>query len=196
MSKENSDEGKGFCWKVTSSRKKMFYGHTINGKIDQYYKGTLSGMIGNERELRKELRKLRSEYNRWKGFADNIISSVLVAFLAILFGNIVIKDLEMYQKVSSIYLIIFLLVAACQLAAFTAANNAYEKMEVVKAELEKIKEAKSKCEEMKVLEAELNEMKLIRAELEKINNTIQPNPKKTSIRIYNRSSVRRSNFGR
>lgn len=196
MSNEDPDEGKVSWWKVTCSRKKMFYKFTINGKIDKYYKKTLSGMIGNERELRKELRKLRSEYNRWKGFADSIISSVLAAFLATLFGNIVIKDLEMYQKVSSIYLIIFLLVAASQLAAFITANTAYEKMEVVKAELEKIKEAKSKCEEMKVSEAELNEMKLIKAELEKINNTIQPNPKKTSIRIYKRNSVRRSIFGR
>ena len=92
--------------------------------------------------------------------------------------------------------IIFIIVSVVQTIFLCTANMYYEEMEVVKAELKKIKKSKSKCEETKALEAEFNEMKLIRAELEKINNTIQPNPKKTSIRIYNRSSVRRSNFGR
>lgn len=40
------------------------------------------------------------------------------------------------------------------------------------------------------------EMKFVEDELEKINSTIQPNPKKMSVRIYNRNLVRRSNFGR
>lgn len=40
------------------------------------------------------------------------------------------------------------------------------------------------------------EMKLVKAELKKINDKVQPNPKKTSIRIYNRNLARRSVFGR
>lgn len=40
------------------------------------------------------------------------------------------------------------------------------------------------------------EMKLVEKELEKINSTIQPNPKKISIRIRNCNLVRRSVFGR
>lgn len=39
-------------------------------------------------------------------------------------------------------------------------------------------------------------MKLVKAELKKINNTVKPNSKKISVRIYNRNLVRRSNFGR
>ncbi len=40
------------------------------------------------------------------------------------------------------------------------------------------------------------EMKFVEDELEKINSTIQPNPKKISVRNYSRNLVRRSNFGR
>lgn len=40
------------------------------------------------------------------------------------------------------------------------------------------------------------EMKFVEDELEKINNTVQPKPKKPSIRICNRNLVRRSVFGR
>ncbi len=40
------------------------------------------------------------------------------------------------------------------------------------------------------------EMKFIEDELEKINNTVQPKPKKPSIRICNRNLVRRSVFGK
>lgn len=160
------------------------------------YKNKLDKIENDEEELEKELRKSRSEYNRWKGFADNVISSVLVAFLAALFGDIVIKNFETYQKVSSILLIIFLLVAVCQAAALATANIAYEKMKLVEDKLEKIKEAKSKYEEMQALEAELNEIKLIKDELKKINSAIQPKSKKISMRIYNCNLVRRSNFGR
>lgn len=62
--------------------------------------------------------------------------------------------------------IIFLMILACQWFFLCKANTAYEKMKVVKAELKKI------------------------------NDTVQPNPKKISIRISNCNLVRRSVFGR
>lgn len=39
-------------------------------------------------------------------------------------------------------------------------------------------------------------MKLVKAELKKMNDKVQPNSKKISVRIYNRNLVRRSNFVR
>ncbi|RFT37633.1 hypothetical protein CG399_03655 [Bifidobacteriaceae bacterium NR015] len=194
MSNEDPDEGKGFCWKVTSSCKKMFYEFTINGIIDKYYKETLSGMIGNERELRKELVQLRSKYNCWSGFISKFIPSLLIAVVFYIFSKFlpVVKD----DQLLSFVVLVVLFIALFTSLSFKAANEEYEKMELIKDELEKIRYEEARCERMKALEAELNEMKLIKAELEKINNTIQPNPKKTSIRIYKRNSVRRSIFGR
>lgn len=194
MSNEDPDEGKGFCWErictcknKLSEFKKIF---TINGIIDQYYKETLSGMIGNERELRKELVQLRSKYNCWSGFISKFISSLLITVVLYIFS--VVKD----NQLLSFVVLVVLFIALFKALSLKAANEEYEKMELIKDELEKIRYEEARYERMKALEAEFNEMKLIRSELEKINNTIQPNPKKTSIRIYNRSSVRRSIFGR
>ena len=117
-------------------------------------------------KLGKELIIIRSKYNTWNGFAKNFIVSVLVAFLTILFSSIKIKDYVMYQTILSWLLIIFLFVAFFQFGIFKSVSIDYEKM------------------------------KLVEAELEKINSAVQPNPKKTSIRIYNRNLARRSVFGR
>lgn len=198
MSNENPDEGKVSWWErictcknKLSEFKKIF---TINGIIDQYYKETLSGMIGNERELRKELVQLRSKYNCWSGFISKFITSLLITVVFYIFSKFlpVVKD----NQLLSFIVVVVSFIALFKALSFKAANEEYEKMELIKDELEKIRYEEARYERMKALEAELNEMKLIKAELEKINNTIQPNPKKTSIRIYNRSSVRRSNFGR
>lgn len=186
MSNEDPDEGETPC---------------IVGVIRGYYRDKINPIILNEKnteEVKKErlveeLRRVRCHYNLWNSFSSKFVLSFLLGLIGLLVGLT-----ESADKVAIIFAIGFFYIVTifCQWLFVCAANIYYEEMEVVKAELEKIKESKSKCEEMKVSEAELNEMKLIKDELEKINNTIQPNPKKTSIRIYNRSSVRRSNFGR
>lgn len=166
---------------------------SIKKRIENYYEDTINGIEGDKDALEMELHGVRYIYNVLNGFASNFVWLFLSGLVGFLFK---IKSID-NTVLSFIFLAsIFLAILACQWFFLRNANTAYEEMEVVKAELEKIKESKSKCEEMKVSEAELNEMKLIKAELEKINNTIQPNPEKISIRISNRSSVRRSIFGR
>lgn len=171
-------------------------------------------------KLVDQLRTVRFCYNIWSGFSSNFVFAFLFGLIGLLVGqaknisvdskvnilkmfgidlfslNNKIGNVEYIEAISVFIGGFFLVILFCQWLFVYVANTYYEEMEVVKAELKKIKKSKSKCEETKALEAEFNEMKLIRSELEKINNTIQPNPKKTSIRIYNRSSVRRSNFGR
>ncbi len=198
MSNEDPYEGKVSWWKVTE--KIIRY---IIKKIRKYRDENINPILENEKyteEEKKEklvdqLRRIRSIYNVWNGFASGFTITFFATFITLLFGKVLPENIKNDIGLWALA-IIFIIVSVVQTFFLCTANMYYEEMEVVKAELKKIKKSKSKCEETKALEAEFNEMKLIRSELEKINNTVQPNPKKTSIRIYNRSSVRRSNFGR
>lgn len=197
---------------------------SIRRNIDYYNRYTIGEILDKnvnvEEELKKELQRVRFYYNTYDKFSSNFVFAFLSGFIGLLVGQA--KNISVDRKVNILKILgidffslsnkignvkpneaillfiggFFLVILFFQWLFVCGTNTYYEKMEVVKAELKKIKKSKSKCEEMKVSEAELNEMKLIKDELEKINNTIQPNPEKISIRISNRSSVRRSIFGR
>lgn len=223
MSNEDPYEGKVSWWKVTEKIIRYIM-KKIRKYRDENINPILENEKYTEEEKKEklvdQLRRIRFCYNMWNGFSSNFVFAFLFGLIGLLVGQA--KNISVDGKVNILNMGIinlfsvnnkignvepniailafiggfFLVILLCQWFFLRNANIYYEEMEVVKAELEKIKESKSKCEEMKVSEAELNEMKLIKAELEKINNTIQPNPKKTSIRIYKRNSVRRSIFGR
>lgn len=179
MSNENPDANKvswweRICtWKNKLSELKIF---TVNGSIDKYYKKTLFIMIGDEKKLKLELIRLRSEYNCWSNFISKFIPSLIITFVFGIYSQS--QHVARDNTLVSFIMLILLFIVLFEALSCKVSNEEYEKIKLVEAELEKIEEAKSKCEEMTVLEAELNEMKLIRAELEKINNTVQPNPKK------------------
>lgn len=167
-------------------------------KIRDYRKDKINPILENKKyteeekkeKLEEELRSVRFRYNNWNSFSSKFVLGFLLGLIGLLVGqeknisvdgnvNILkifgidfcsvsnrIGDVEPNKAILLFIGGFFLVILLCQGLFVYVANIYYEKVEVVKAELEKI------------------------------NNTIQPNPKKTSIRIYNRNLVRRSNFGR
>lgn len=147
---------------------------SIKKRIENYYENTINGIEGDKDALEMELHGVRYIYNVLNGFASNFVWLFLSGLVGFLFK---IKSID-NTVLSFIFLAsIFLAILACQWFFLRNANTAYEEMEVVKAELEKINNP-------------------VQPNPEKINNPVQSNLEKISIRIYKRSSVRRSIFGR
>lgn len=147
---------------------------SIKKRIENYYEDTINGIEGDKDALEMELHGVRYIYNVLNGFASNFVWLFLSGFIGVLIG--IVKPEANLLNIRLIGLI-FIAILLCQWFFLRNANTAYEEMEVVKAELEKINNP-------------------VQPNPEKINNPAQSNLEKISIRIYKRSSVRRSIFGR
>lgn len=165
MSNENSDEGKVSWWKRIFER----IIPCIMKTIRKYRDKKINPIICNEEnaeevkkeQLVEELRSVRCCYNAYDKFSSGFVLGFLSGFIGLLAGFV---KPEANLKNIIFMAILFIVILLCQEFFVYKANIYYEKMEVVKAELEKI------------------------------NNSAQSNPEKISIRIYNRNLVRHSNF--
>lgn len=179
MSNEDPYEGKVSWWKVTE--KIIRY---IMKKIRKYRDENINPILENEKyteEEKKEklvdqLRRIRSIYNVWNGFASGFTITFFATFITLLFGKVLPENIKNDIGLWALA-IIFIIVSVVQTIFLCTANMYYEEMEVVKAELEKINN-------------------LDQPNPKKINNPDQSNLEKISIRIYKRNLASRSFFGR
>lgn len=162
------------CYKSIEDRLQKYSVFSIKKRIENYYENTINGIEGDKDALEMELHGVRYIYNVLNGFASNFVWLLLSGFIGVLIG--IVKPEANLLDIRLMGLI-FLAILLCQWFFLRNANTAYEEMEVVKAELEKINNP-------------------VQPNPEKINNPVQSNLEKISIRIYKRSSVRRSIFGR
>lgn len=180
MLNEDPDEGKVSWWK----RKIEKITPSIEKTIRKYRGKKINPILKNKKyteEEKKEklvdqLRRIRSIYNVWNGFASGFTITFFATFITLLFGKVLPENIKNDIGLWALA-IIFIIVSVVQTIFLCTANMYYEEMEVVKAELEKINN-------------------LAQSNPEKINNPDQSNLEKISIRIYKRNSVRRSIFGR
>ncbi len=140
-------------------------------EIREYRRIKINPILENEKntdEVKKEQLEEELRIVRfYYNLWDSFSSKFVLSFLSGLIG-LLVGFTKSADKVASIFAVgfFFMIILICQWLFVCGTNIYYEEMEVVEDELEKI------------------------------SNTIQPNPKKTSIRIYKRNSVRRSIFGR
>lgn len=161
MLNEDSDECKVSWWKRIFKR--IF--PCIVKTIRKYRDKKINPIILNEKnteevkkeQLVEELRSVRCCYYAYDKFSSGFVLGFLSGFIGLLAGFVKPEaNLENIRFMT----ILFILILLCQLFFVYKASIYYEKMEVVKAELEKI------------------------------NNPAQSMPKKVGMRYYNRNLVR------
>lgn len=144
---------------------------SIKKRVRCYYSDTIDGIEDNQDALEMELRRVRYLYNVLNGFASGFVFAFLSGFAVLMVGcaktTVTQYDASSLNDISTfIIYFFFVIILFCQWFFLRLAYTYYEKM------------------------------KIVEKELKKINNTVQPKPKKPSIRICNRNLVRRSVFGR
>lgn len=94
-------------------------------------------------KLVEELHRVRFYYNLWDKFSSGFVLGFLSGFVVLMVGcaeSIVTKsDASSLKDVPSFIIGFFIIILICQWLFVCMANIYYEKMEVVKTELEKIK---------------------------------------------------------
>lgn len=125
---------------------------SIKKRIGNYCINTISGIEGDKDALEMELHRVRYYYNLCdklsSGFVLGFISGFVVLMVGCAKSTVTEYDASGLKDVPYFIVCFFLIILICQVALVVMAYTYYEKMKVVKAELKKI------------------------------NDTVQPNPKK------------------
>lgn len=94
-------------------------------------------------KLVEELHRVRFYYNLWDKFSSGFVLGFLSGFVVLMVGcaeSIVTKsDASSLKDVPSFIIGFFIIILICQWLFVCMANIYYEKMKVIKTELEKIK---------------------------------------------------------
>ncbi len=115
---------------------------SIKKRVKCYYSDTIDGIEDDQDALEMELRRVRYLYNVLNGFASGFVFAFLSGFAVLMVGcaktTVTQYDGSSLKGISTFIIYFFVIILFCQWFFLRLAYTYYEKMKIVKDELKKL----------------------------------------------------------